>query len=278
MSSFSAKFDSHRLEVLEEQWLQHPLETYAPKDQQRCKADFLEVMHPYVQSVVQSMARRDSDPFEDLVQMGSIGILKALDHYDPSKGTSFKSYASYYVTGEIRRYLREQSLLFKAPRALQELYYRLHSITKNFQNKNGREPNDIELLNVLQCDPQALEELRHLERRSTVFSFEEAFMPDTFQELQQAGTLEDHALQQDDIPLYIETLLELQNTGGLSETEDKLMLNKAIQRLAPELQEVVNLSFFEELPQQKIAERSGVSQMQISRRLKKALQQLDRYL
>jgi RNA polymerase sigma-B factor len=62
------------------------------------------------------------------------------------------------------------------------------------------------------------------------------------------------------------------------ETEDRVMLRKALRRLAPELRDVVTLSFFEEMPQQKIAERSGVSQMQVSRRLKKALQELDRYL
>ncbi len=278
MATPSAKFNQRRLEALEAQWLTQALDSYSPQEQQACKTAFLDAMTPYVQSVVQSMARRHSDPKEDLLQMGAIGVLKALEHYDPNKGSSFKSYASFYVTGEIRRYLREQSLLFKAPRALQELYYRMLNITKAFQTQNGRDPNELELLNALQCEPVTLSELRHLERRSAVFSFEDALHVDRLQGLQDAGTLSDSPLSQNDDPLLIETFSELQDTGGVPEAEDKLMLRKALARLAPELREVVTLSFFEEMPQQKIAERSGVSQMQISRRLKKALQELDRYL
>jgi len=279
MASSSAKFNQRHLEALEAQWLTQPLDAYPPKEQQACKTAFLDAMTPYVEGVVYSMARRHSDPKEDLLQMGAIGVLKALAHYDPSKGSSFKSYASYYVTGEIRRYLREQSLLFKAPRALQELHYRMLNISKNFQAQNGREPSDVELLNALQCEPTTLNELRHLERRSAAFSFEDGMQVNEEEGLQSAGTLNDVPFpQQDETSPYFESFTELQNDGGVRETEDRLMLRKAIRRLAPELRDVVTLSFFEEMPQQKIAERSGVSQMQVSRRLKKALQELDRYL
>jgi RNA polymerase sigma-B factor len=277
MVSSSAKFNPHHLEALEAKWLHQPLHCYSPQEQQQCKKAFLEAMAPYVESFVQSMARRHSDPKEDLLQMGAIGVLKALSHSDPNKGSSFKSYASFYVTGEIRRYLREQSLLFKAPRALQELHYRMQSISKNFQAQNGREPNDVELLNALQCEPTTLNELRHLERRSAAFSFEDTFYVNENEVIQSAGTLNDSPdLSEEDVP-YFETFSELQDTGGVPETEDKLMIKKALARLAPELREVVTLSFFEEMPQQKIAERSGVSQMQVSRRLKKALQELNGY-
>jgi RNA polymerase sigma-B factor len=277
MASSSAKFNPHHLEALEAQWLHQPLHCYSPQEQQQCKKAFLEAMTPYVESFVQSMARRHSDPKEDLLQMGAIGVLKALSHYDPDKGSSFKSYASFYVTGEIRRYLREQSLLFKAPRALQELHYRMRSISKNFQAQNGRDPNDVELLNALQCEPTTLNELRHLERRSAAFSFEDTFYVNDNEVIQSAGTLNESPYSQEESPPYFETFSELQDTGGVPETEDKLMIKKALARLAPELREVVTLSFFEEMPQQKIAERSGVSQMQVSRRLKKALQELNGY-
>ncbi|MFN7310727.1 MAG: sigma-70 family RNA polymerase sigma factor [Vampirovibrionales bacterium] len=278
MANSSAKFNQRHLEALEAHWLTQPLDAYTPKEQQQCKTAFLDAMTPYVEGVVQSMARRHSDPKEDLLQMGAIGVLKALAHYDPKKGSSFKSYASYYVTGEIRRYLREQSLLFKAPRALQELHYRMLNISKNFQAQNGRDPSDLELLNALQCEPTTLNELRHLERRSAMFSFEDRLHANDEQGLQSAGTLNDTPFSQDEASLYLESFSELQDNGGVPETEDRVMLRKALRRLAPELRDVVTLSFFEEMPQQKIAERSGVSQMQVSRRLKKALQELDRYL
>jgi RNA polymerase sigma-B factor len=265
------------LQILEEQWLKYPLETYTTIEQQACKSDFLKAMAPYVEGVVKSMARRQSDPVEDLVQMGNIGILKALDHYQPDKGGSFKSYASYYVTGEIRKYLREQSLLFKAPRALQELYFRLQSTRKAFRLKQGRVPDEHELLQALGCPSETLADLRHLERRSATFSFESLYEWDSEPEQTELAEPFD-AFAQDEWPNDLTPYRYLQDEGGMPETESKLMVTLAIKKLDPTLRAVITQTFYEEASQQQIALNSGVSQMQVSRRLKKALQQLDTYL
>jgi RNA polymerase sigma-B factor len=267
MSQADVKFNGVRLQALESKWLHQPLSAYDAKTKAKCQTDFLEAMTPYVHQVVKSMARRKNDPVEDLVQVGCIGVLKALEHYNPEKGASFKSYASYYVTGEIRRFLREHNLLLKAPRHLQELHFKFNSTIQSFTDKTGRSPTDAELLELLQCDSKDLNDLQHLERRHSLVRLDESPNDDMGEPLD--TFLDDSELQ---------TFPALQNDGGVTKTEDKLMLKEAIQRLRPELQEVVTLTFFEDLPQQRIAEVSGVSQMQVSRRLRKALQQLDVWL
>ncbi len=270
MSQPDAKFNGQRVQALEAQWLHQPLNAYDAKTKAKCQTDFLEAMTPYVHQVVKSMARRKNDPIEDLVQVGCIGVLKALEHYNPDKGASFKSYASYYVTGEIRRFLREHNLLLKAPRHLQELHFRLSSTVESFTDKMGRSPSDAELAQLLQCEPKDLHDLQQLERRHSLVRLDESEDFTNDEPNHDVATLFDDSAYQG--------LAALHNDGGVLQTEDKLMLREAIRRLRPELQEVVTLTFYEDMPQQRIAEVSGVSQMQVSRRLRKALQQLDAWL
>ena len=73
--------------------------------------------------IFHGLARRSTDPIEDLVQVGSMGLLKAIDQYDTSVGASFKTYATYLITGEIRHYLRDKINMIRAPRELQELSF-----------------------------------------------------------------------------------------------------------------------------------------------------------
>ena len=83
---------------------------------------------PLVKKISHGLARRNTDPIEDLIQVGSVGLLKAIDNYDLTQGSSFKTYATYLITGEIRHYLRDKSSMIRAPRELQELSYRVNQI------------------------------------------------------------------------------------------------------------------------------------------------------
>ena len=81
--------------------------------------------------LLMGLARRSSDPVEDLIQVGSIGLLEAIDRYETGHNTEFKTYAVHYITGHIRHYLRDKQNLMRGPRVLQELSYRLNKITKD---------------------------------------------------------------------------------------------------------------------------------------------------
>jgi RNA polymerase sigma factor (sigma-70 family) len=275
LRSHKKKFNAQEFHTIEQQWLKQDIRKLSDADLHQCKEDVLNGMRPYVESLVQSMARRERDPVEDLSQVGCIGVLKALEHYDYRKGASFKSYASFYVSGEIRRYLREYSLAFKAPRALQELYYRLNITIKRFLDTHGRAPSDAELLETLKCEPKDLRAVLDLDRRAEPLSFEEIILPNEQRTQQQAGTIYESFGRSDQQALYIEELMDVcEAKSNILETETKLLLKNALSSLKPELKDVVLMTYFEDMPQHRIAEKSGVSQMQISRRLKKALQQL----
>ena len=74
-----------------------------------------------VKKIAHSLARRSTDPVEDIIQVGSLGLIKAVDLYNPEISKNFKSYATYLLTGEIRHYLRDKASMIKAPREIQEL-------------------------------------------------------------------------------------------------------------------------------------------------------------
>jgi|GEM_PF-6463684 len=275
MRLYKPKFDAKAFQAIEDQWLKRDIHKLPARELNDCKEAILYGMRPYVESLVQSMARRRQDPIEDLVQVGCIGVLKALEHYNHQKGTSFKSYASFYVSGEIRRYLREQSLAFKAPRALQELYYRLNITIKRFRDTHGHAPSDAELLVELECEPNELQAVYELDRRADTMSLEEILLPNDERVQQQAGTIYESFNRGEHQTLYIEELMDVREAkSSILETETKILLKNALNSLKPELKDVVLMTYFEDMPQQRIAEKSGVSQMQISRRLRKALKQL----
>ena len=78
---------------------------------------------PFVKKIANSIASQSCISNEDLLQVGSIGLIKAIEFYDPDKNTKFKTYASYFIKGEIKHYLRDKASLIKAPRELQELVF-----------------------------------------------------------------------------------------------------------------------------------------------------------
>ena len=84
---------------------------------------------PLVKKIAHTLARRSTDPIEDIIQVGSVGLLKAIRLYDAGVSKNFKSYAMYMITGEIRHYLRDKASMIKAPRAIQELAYRVHKLS-----------------------------------------------------------------------------------------------------------------------------------------------------
>jgi RNA polymerase sigma-B factor len=259
-------FDAKHFKGVEEKWLHRSLASLTEAEQRTCKEDILDTMRPYVEDIVRSMARRDVDPVDDLVQVGCIGVLKALEQYNPAEFGSFKRYASFYISGEIRRYLRDQALMFKAPRSLQELYYRLNMSVHKFRVKEGRSPSDEELLAELHCAPEELDEVRTMEQRSDTLSLEEIMLP-------VASSSHGGVPQRNQ---YFEELMDLSERGNtFHRIETGLNLKDALGKLAPELRQAVEMRYFQDMPQRRIAEKSGVSQMQISRRLRKALQQLD---
>jgi len=217
---------------------------------------------PYVKKIAHGLARRSSDPVEDLIQVGNIGLLKAVEKFNPLVGSSFKTYATYFITGEIRHYLRDKTSMIKAPRQMYELYYRINQIVSKLTEQLGRTPTDLELADELQCPVNKITQAQDIERRRLPVSLDQFMVNDS------GGN----------DTVYMERLVDQNQTEFTETYENKMVVERAMHTLKEDLREVVRMTYYEDLSQTEIAERLGISQMQVSRRLRKALELLSKSL
>ena len=214
-----------------------------------------------VKRIAYGLARRSADPVDDLIQVGSIGLVKAIEQFDPNAGAKFHTYATHLITGEIRHYLRDKTSMIRAPRELQELSFRISRLVQDLINQLGREPSDAEVAEALQLPQDKISEAHEVDRRRTLISLDQTLTFD--------GTSEQ---------LLIDTLEDSSHQIRFSSEENNIMLTEAIKQLKESLRQVVEMTFYQDLSQTEVARRLGISQMQVSRRLRTATAELQRML
>ena len=188
--------------------------------------------------------------FDDLYQIGSLGMLKAIDRFDPAKGVKFSTYAVTVIMGEIRQYLRDDGLI-KTGRNLKELAGKVYRARQEFFERYGKEPTISEL-----------EEATKLSREEIAAALEIAQPVSSLQEILHS---EDGAA------------ITLEDRFGEEPEEnwmESLSLREALARLEPRLRLIVEERFFREKTQEEIAARIGISQVQVGRLEKTALKLL----
>ena len=209
---------------------------------------------PLVKKVARTLARRSTDPVEDIIQVGSLGLIKAIRLYNPEISRNFKSYATYLITGEIRHYLRDKASMIKAPRAIQELAYRVHKMTLEMIEEMGEKPTDSQIASKMELPVDKVKEAIDADRRKTIISLDQL----TFQD-------------DDDFSNWGDKIADVNYENMQSLCEDRIMLTESLENIEPELKQIVELTYFKDMSQIEIANRLGISQMQVSRKLKKAL-------
>ncbi len=228
-----------------------------PQDVKNIQNEIITEAVPLVRKIASHLARRSNDPIEDILQVGILGLIKAVKMFDFSVSTNFKTYATYFITGEIRHYLRDKASMIKAPREIYELAYRVNKIMNEFKDSDGNIPSDLEIADELKTPVGKIREVMDVERRRHVMSLDQIL----------SYTDSDGQTLSEKIPNEkYNSLAEYQ--------ENKIMLKEALDKLPPQLKEVIDLNFFQDISQTKIAEMLGISQMQVSRRIKKALKKL----
>lgn len=194
---------------------------------------------------------------EDLVQVGSIGLIKAIEFFNPDKNTRFKTYASYFIRGEIKHYLRDKASIIKAPRELQELVFKISTAVKQLKEDGFEDPTEEQIAEAVGVSVKKIHEVMELELCKSTLSLDQAIS----------------SVDDDDL-----TLIDKIPSGDYQEFmnsyENKLMLTAAIKKLPKDLQEIVEMSYYQDLNQREISEKINISQMQVSRRLKKALSKM----
>jgi RNA polymerase sigma-B factor len=237
------------------------LTLYAESRDPSVRDNIIQASLPLVKRIAYGLARRSTDPVEDLIQVGSIGLIKAVDQFKPDAGAKFQTYATHLITGEIRHYLRDKTAMIRAPRELQELSFRINRLVQNLTARLGREPSDSEIAHELEIPVSRVNEAYEVDRRRTLISLDQALSND-------AGSEQS----------LIDTLIDGRYQNTQMAKEDGFMLAEAIKDLRDGLKEVVQLTFFEDLSQTEVARRLGISQMQVSRRLRAATTELYRII
>ena len=116
-----------------------------------------------VKKIAGNISAQSGIPNEDLVQVGCIGLIKAIDFFDPDKNTRFKTYASYFIRGEIKHYLRDKASIIKAPRELQELVFKISSAVKLLKEKGLEEPTEDQIADVVGIPVSKIHEVMEIE-------------------------------------------------------------------------------------------------------------------
>jgi RNA polymerase sigma-B factor len=197
---------------------------------------------------------RSSEPFEDLLQVASIGLVKALKGFDPDRGKAFSSYAVPTIMGELKRYFRDRTWSVRMPRSLQELAMRIEEARDRISGELGRAPSVTELA------------------QATGASEEDVLEALQAGDAYHATSLDAHRTDDEDAFSLVDLLGEADH--GYRLAEHRVLLRTVLGELDPRDREILRLRFEEDLTQQQIAAQVGVSQMQVSRLLRRSLNAL----
>jgi RNA polymerase sigma-B factor len=200
--------------------------------------------------------RYTDEPLDDLTQVAYLGLLKAIDRFDAGRGTRFTSYAVPTILGELKRHFRDKGWALRVPRDMQERVLAVKRESETLSKKLGRSPSVRELALRVGCTPEEV-----LEAREAASSYDAASLDAPI-----AGA---HAY---DAPTVADTVGTEEGGYQLVEVNDAIA---GAWRALPERERrVLHLRFAEDLTQREIGERIGVSQMHVSRLLRRALDRL----
>lgn len=195
------------------------------------------------------------EPIDDLVQVGYLGLLKAIDRFDPSRGLEFTTFATPTIMGEIKRHFRDKGWSVRVPRRLQELSAKVNQATDTLTSQLQRSPTIAEIADYL--DATVDEVLEAMESSSAYSSVS----------LETPSGADD-----DDTPSVIDRYAT--EDSDLAFTDDRIIIEEALASFSPRERDVIEMRFLKGMTQIEIAEKLGISQVQVSRLLRRTLKKI----
>jgi len=196
------------------------------------------------------------EPFDDLLQVASLGLIKAIDRFEPGRGTKFTSYAAPTILGELKRHFRDKGWSLHVPRDLQERTLAVSRATEILSKELGRSPKVREVAGHLGCSPEQV-----LEAQEAAASYE-------------AASLDAPASRDDGESASLVDMLGREDSA-YDLVEDRDAIASTWLALPDVERQVLELRFMHDLTQREIGERIGYSQMHVSRLLRRALTRLE---
>jgi RNA polymerase sigma-B factor len=230
-----------------------------PAERDRLREQLVDAYHDFVFFLARKFQNR-GEPLDDIVQVGYLGLIKAIERFDPDLGFEFTTFATLTVAGEIKRHFRDKGTAIRFPRRLQELHTSVVRVNEEMKNQLGREPTVSELAERLGVTPEDVTEAIEIGPAYVPLSLDQPIGSADGQEsrvvAEQIGTVDPE----------------------LDRVEMRDLLNRAMVHLTPRERSIMAMRFYEQMSQSEIARRLGISQMHVSRLQRAALEQLRKYV
>lgn len=254
-----ARRDRERTRALFARFIERRRRAEAPEkpdpEHERLRDELVVVHLNLVRFLAVRFANR-GEPLDDLVQVGTVGLLKAIDRFELERGVEFTTYATPTIVGEIKRYFRDKGWAVKVPRRLQELNLAVNRASDKLAIALGRSPTVTELAEHLHAGEDEILEAQELGQAYNLLSLDSEVSGENDKKSQ---TLADTVGVAD---------------SGLELLEDRANLERAFTALTGRERVIIYLRFYESVSQTEIAKRLNVSQMHVSRLQAKALEKL----
>ena len=241
-------FDAERRQELRELFV-----TFAETRDERQRAELIEAHLGLAEYLARRFNNR-GEPLDDLVQVASTGLIKAVDRFEPERGLEFSTYATHTIVGELKRHFRDKGWAVRVPRRMQELHLRMSALVSTLNQDLGRSPTIPE---IAQAAGVSEEEVLEAMEAGQAYRFTSLDAPVPGED--SGGSLATSLGEEDE---------------GMVDVEHRVALSPLIAKLPPRQQKILHLRFFEGLTQSEIASRLGISQMHVSRLLARSLAQL----
>ena len=234
-------------------------ESTDPAERERIREVLVNSYHDFVYFLARKFQNR-GEPLDDIVQVGYLGLIKAIERFDPDLGYEFTTFATLTVAGEIKRHFRDKGTAIRFPRRLQELHQSVVRVNEQMKNELGRDPTVSELAERLGVTPDDVTEAMEIGP---------AYVPLSLDQPISSGDGQDARAVSEQI-------------GGadpeLDRVEMRDVLDRAMVHLTPRERSIMAMRFYDQMSQSEIARRLGISQMHVSRLQRAALDQLRKYV
>lgn len=201
-----------------------------------------------------------AESYEDLVQIGSLGLIRAIERFDIAQGRAFSTFAVPFIRGEIQHYLRDKGRLVRLPRRWQDLQNRGASATRTLRMQLNRQPTDHEVAEALQLSILEWQEIKQAYRNWVPVSLDTPI----------------HSEEGDLAVVFGDLIADPRYQSFQLAQEDRIRLHQVLLKLEDRVRKVLELVFLYDLTQKETAQRLEISPITVSRRLKRGLQLMRR--
>lgn len=210
-----------------------------------------------VRQVAHRLSKQCTESYEDLMQIGFIGLIRAIERFNPQQGCAFSSFAIPYIRGEILHYLRDKGHVMRIPRRWQELYAKGKVLRKDLSIELGRSPREHEVAKALGISLEEWHECQLAQQNRLLVSLDATVAQSTDCQVTFGDTLLDPRCQ-------IEQAI----------AEERLQLQKALNQLEEKTKAAIECVYIQDLPRKEAAKQIGISPMTVTRHLQKGIEQL----